>query len=148
MELWRRTDAWGGALCLAIGGLALALMGKLDMGNAAEMGPGFTPVWLARLLMGFGALIVVRAFFVADVVLIKLSVVRPLVAIIGGIVFFAVALPRIGFAATSFLLLLGSAAAGQGFRPREALVVAAVGALAATALFIWGLGLNIAVWPL
>ncbi|MGE0658918.1 MAG: tripartite tricarboxylate transporter TctB family protein [Reyranellaceae bacterium] len=146
MARLRETDFWAGLLCIAVGAAALLLLADTRMGTLASMGPGFMPVWLARVLIGIGVLV---ALFPRSSGPLKLDarVLRPLVLLIGGIVVYALALRPAGFALTSFALLLLAAAAGRGVRWLEALVVAVLGSAAATALFISILKINLPVWP-
>lgn len=141
------TDLWAGLLCIGIGAVALLLLANTRMGTLAAMGPAFMPVWLARILIGVGVLIALRSLASATRLTVDWRKLRPLLLILGSIVFFAVALNWLGFALTSFGLMLMAAAAGRDFRWREALALAAAIAAAATLLFIVALQINIPIWP-
>lgn len=131
---------------MAVGGVALLLLSDTRMGTPASMGPGFMPVWLARILIAIGA--VVALFPRSNATLTPdLRVIRPLLLLIGGIVVYALALRPAGFALTSFALLLLAASAGRGVRWIEALIVAILGSAAATIVFISILKINLPVWP-
>jgi hypothetical protein len=147
MQRFAATDFWAGLLCVAIGGVALFLLADTRMGTVAAMGPAFMPVWLARILIGIGVLISLRSLASDVRLVLDWRKLRPLILILGAIVFFAVALRPLGFATTAFGLLLMAAAAGRDFRWREALLIAIGLAAAASALFIWALGLNLPLWP-
>ncbi|MGE0151551.1 MAG: tripartite tricarboxylate transporter TctB family protein [Reyranellaceae bacterium] len=140
------TDLWAGLLCMAMGGAALLLLADTRMGTVAAMGPGFLPTWLARILVGIGALIALRSAAAARLTP-DWRRLRPLLLILGGVVFFALALRPLGFALTSFVLLLLAAAAGRDFRWREALLAATGVSAAASALFIVALKLNLPLFP-
>ncbi len=147
MQRLAATDFWAGLLCMAIGGIALLLLADTRMGSLAAMGPAFMPVWLARILIGVGAIIALRSLASGTRLVVDLRKLRPLGLILGAIVFFALLLPVLGFALTSFGLLFLAALAGRDFRWREALVASTAIAAAASALFVWILKLNIPLWP-
>lgn len=147
MQRFSATDFWAGLLCMAIGGFALLLLADTRMGTVAAMGPAFAPVWLARILVAIGALIAVRASAANGRLTLDRRRLRPIILILGAVVFFAVALSFLGFALTSFVLLLLAAAAGRDFRWREALLIAAAIAAGASLLFVVALSLNIPLWP-
>lgn len=147
MQRLAATDFWAGMLCMAIGGVALFLLADTRMGTLAAMGPAFMPVWLARILVGIGLLISLRSLSSPTRLVLDWRKLRPLILILGAIVFFALALRFLGFALTAFGLLLLAAAAGRDFRWREALLIALGIAAAASALFVWALGLNLPMWP-
>jgi hypothetical protein len=148
LRAWvRRTDFGGGLLCIAAGALALYLLGGIRMGSLAAMGAGFLPVWLARVLIVLGVLIVLRSLLVMTTVNASRAMLRPLIAVIGAVVFFALALQYFGFLITSAVTLAIASLATRDFRSRETIVIAVIGAAAATLLFVYLLRLNIPVWP-
>ena len=95
MDILRRTDFWGGTLCAAIGALALWLMADLRMGSVAAMGPGFTPVWLARILVGLGLLLALKSVAGSETLRWRWQALRPMVTVLGAIVFFALMLAHL-----------------------------------------------------
>ena len=147
MQRLAAKDLWAGLFCIAIGAIALVLLANTRMGSVAAMGPGFLPTWLARLLIGLGVLIALKSLIGSERLVLNLAVLRPVLMILGGIVLFALLLYPAGFVLTSFLLLLLAAAAGRDFRWREALVIAAAIATAASLLFIVALKINVPLWP-
>ncbi|MDF3073548.1 MAG: tripartite tricarboxylate transporter TctB family protein [Alphaproteobacteria bacterium] len=148
MQRLAARDLWAGLFCIAIGAIALVLLANTRMGAVAAMGPGFLPTWLARLLVGLGVLIALKSMLGSIPSLtLDWRVLRPLLLILGAIVLFALLLRPAGFALTAFALLLLAAAAGRDFRWREALVIAAAIATAASLLFIVALKINVPLWP-
>lgn len=147
MQRFAATDFWAGIFCIAIGAVALLLLADTRMGTLAHMGPAFMPVWLARILVVLGLLISLRSLASSTHLTLDWRKLRPLLLILGSILFFAVALQYLGFALTSFGLLMLAAAAGRDFRWREALVIGALIAAAASLLFIVALQINIPMWP-
>ena len=147
MQRLAARDLWAGLFCIAVGAIALMLLAHTRMGSVAAMGPGFLPTWLARLLIGLGVLIALKSLIGSERLVLNLAVLRPVLLILGGIVLFALLLYPAGFVLTSFLLLLLAAAAGRDFRWREALIIAAAIATAASLLFIVALKINVPLWP-
>jgi hypothetical protein len=147
MQRLAAKDLWAGLFCIAVGVIALLLLANIRMGTVAAMGPGFLPTWLARILIGLGVLIALKSAVSTERLILDWRLLRPLLMILGGIVLFALLLYPAGFALTSFLLLLLAAAAGRDFRWREALLIAAVIATAASLLFIVALKINVPLWP-
>jgi hypothetical protein len=147
MQRLAAKDLWAALFCIAVGVIALLLLANIRMGTVAAMGPGFLPTWLARILIGLGVLIALKSAVSTERLILDWRLLRPLLMILGGIVLFALLLYPAGFALTSFLLLLLAAAAGRDFRWREALLIAAVIATAASLLFIVALKINVPLWP-
>jgi hypothetical protein len=147
MQRLAAKDLWAGLFCIAVGVIALLLLANIRMGSVAAMGPGFLPTWLARILIGLGVLIALKSAVSTERLTLDWRLLRPLLMILGGIVLFALLLYPAGFALTSFLLLLLAAAAGRDFRWREALIIAASIATAASLLFIVALKINVPLWP-
>lgn len=143
----RHSDFGGGLLCIVIGALALYLLSGTRMGSLSAMGAAFLPVWLARILIVLGGCIVMRAFSSAVTLNVSAAMLRPFAVIIGATLFFAAALSHLGFAFTSALTLFVTSFASREFRLKESLLIAVIGAAAATLLFVYLLRLNIAVWP-
>ena len=131
---------------VALGALALGLASPLSVGTAAAMGPGYVPRGLAMLIMVYGAVLGVRALFSGRQPLPSVEL-RPLLLIFGAVALFAILLPIIGLALTSFVLVLCAGFAAYDVRFRENAVAAVTLAAFAVALFVMALGLPIQVWP-
>lgn len=131
---------------VALGALALGLASPLSVGTAAAMGPGYVPRGLAMLIMVYGAVLGVRALFSGRQPLPSVEL-RPLLLIFGAVALFAVLLPLIGLALTSFVLVLCAGFAAYDVRFRENAVAAVTLAAFAVVLFVMALGLPIQVWP-
>lgn len=131
---------------IALGGLALALASPLAVGTAAAMGPGYVPRGLAILIMVYGAVLGVRAMFSGRVAMPEIHW-RPLFLIFGAAALFAVLLPLVGLALTSFALVICAGFAAYDVRLRENAIAALILAAFAVVLFVMALGLPIQVWP-
>ena len=131
---------------IALGGLALALASPLSVGTAAAMGPGYVPRGLAMLIMVYGAVLGVRALFSGRQALPSVEL-RPLFLIFGAVALFAILLPLVGLALTSFALVLCAGFAAYDVRLRENVIAAVTLAAFGVVLFVVALGLPIPVWP-
>lgn len=131
---------------IALGGLALALASPLSVGTAAAMGPGYVPRGLAIVIMIYGAVLGVRALFTGRADMEPMAW-RPLFLIFGAVAVFAVLLPVVGLAVTSFALVICAGFAAYDTRLRENAIAAVVLAAFAVVLFVMALGLPIPVWP-
>ena len=134
------------AFLVALGALAFALAGELNVGTAAAMGPGYVPRGLALIIMIYGLVLGLRAAFAGHVVFPEMAW-RPLFLISPSVALFAVLLPFTGLAITSLAVVICSGLASYDVRLRENAVLAVALAIFAVLLFVTVLGLPIPVWP-
>lgn len=135
-----------GLFLVAVGALALVLVADLPMGSAARMGAGYVPRALAVLVILFGLGLGGRALVAGRIAFPDVAW-RPVVLIGAAVGLFALALPRLGLALTSFLVVLVAGLASRDVRLGETVVVALALAAFAVGLFVHLLGLPLAVWP-
>ncbi|MCB1388110.1 MAG: tripartite tricarboxylate transporter TctB family protein [Rhodobacteraceae bacterium] len=142
-----RRDMLAGALLvvlgLASGGYALA---HYRVGSAASMGPGFFPVVLGGALALLGVAVGIAGWLRgrpgAPVVLKP----RALLAVVAGVLAFAVAIRPLGFVPASFLLVVLSALADPASRPATIGLLAAGLTLLSWLIFVVGLGMPLAAF--
>ena len=140
-------DFYAGLLFVAFGLAALVMAQAYPLGTAARMGPGYFPRLLGVLLVGLGA-------FQSLISLRSKSPLRPewhwrpLFILLASVGLFILVTPWLGLIAAGLALVFVSSAASREFRPREALIVGAIQGAAAAALFVYGLGVPLPVWPL
>jgi hypothetical protein len=139
-------DFFAGLLFVAFGIAAIAIGSGYPLGTAARMGPGYFPRILGILLIGFGATIAARGLKLQGKPILFGSP-KPMVIVLGSVALFAFLSPHIGLVLASVMLIVLSSAGSAQFRWREALVSGVVLAAGAVLVFIWGLGLQFAVWP-
>lgn len=98
-----RKDLACGLLFVAIGaGFALHAWANLRIGRAFAMGPGFFPVALGLILAAFGAIVALGSFN-RPAEAFGAVPWRGVALILGAVLFFAVAVRRLGFAPTIFI---------------------------------------------
>lgn len=138
-------DALAGLLFLLLGGAFGWGAHGHALGSAAAPGPGYLPLGLSLMLAAIGLALLVRGLTRAGVPLPRLAL-RPLLAVLGGVLLFALLLPRTGLAVALPPLVLASALARPGARWREVALTALLLTLACGVVFIHGLGLNLRWW--
>jgi hypothetical protein len=140
---------WSGVMFIALG-IAFAWGAtEYDFGSTANPGPGYFPFGLGVLLALLGAVILFTALTIETEGGEPIGAVawRPFFVILGSVVLFGAALPRLGLIVTLPLMIILASFAGEGFRWASAIASAVVLTALSYAAFIWGLGLVIPVWP-
>jgi putative tricarboxylic transport membrane protein len=148
MHRIRSQRDFAGGLVLAVLGVAvLWLTSELRVGRATNMGPGYLPRLLAWLVLGVGLLIALRAFFAHHEDRLERWPWWRMAAVLVPIVIFGYTVKAIGLVASGAVLCFLSALAAHDRKLGEALAFAILLPLAAAALFIFGLGLPLSIWP-
>jgi hypothetical protein len=132
---------------LAGAGFSLGAL-NYKIGEAARMGPGWFPFWVGVLLAVVGLITAaggVRATAPED------KVQKPDLAavawILGAVVLFGLLLQPLGLVVSLAALVLVSSMASHEFGWKGALLTAAVLIVFSTGVFIWGINLQIPLWP-
>jgi hypothetical protein len=149
MKLKSQRDFWSGLLFVLIGlACAWAATGH-DFGTSAEPGPGYLPFGLGLLLAFFGGLVLFKSLAIESEGNDPVGFVawRPLLLIIGAIVFFGYGLPRLGLVCTVPVLVLTALLAAGKVRWPRALVSVVMLTAGAWALLVYGLKLAVPLWP-
>jgi hypothetical protein len=131
-------------LALAVGGLWVAQ--DYPLGTAVRMSAGYVPRLLCMLLALLGAFILASGLTIDGTPIGRVRL-RPVLLIPAAVIAFALTIQTLGLvAATLLITLLGSYATPRA-RLGEILITAAVLALLTVAIFVWGIGLLIPIWP-
>lgn len=150
MKIKSQRDFWSGLMFLVVGvAFAWASISNYSFGTSARPGPGYFPFGLGALLALLGAVVAFKALTLEseDGQLIGDIAWRPLAIVVGAIVVFGFALPRLGMAVTLPLLITITSLAGDKVRWRDVLLSCVILTVGSWAVFIWGLNLVIPVWP-
>lgn len=157
MRIKSQRDFFAGLLYIVIGGGFAIGATNYTVGTAARMGPGYFPLMVGLLLAFLGAIVLFRSLVIAtpDGDPIGKWAWRPLVYIIlanflfgillGGIP--SLGIPAMGVIIAILVLTLVSARAGPEFRLKEVIILAIILAVGSWAVFVWGLNLQLQVWP-
>jgi len=133
------------AFLVALGALAFALSSQLSIGSAAAMGPGYVPRGLSIIIMAYGLVLVVRAILSGWQSFPEIAF-RPILLISASVALFAIMLPLVGLAITSFAVVICAGFAAYDVRLRENAVVALILSAFGVLLFVKALGLPIPIW--
>jgi Tripartite tricarboxylate transporter TctB family len=149
VKIKSQKDFWSGLMFVLVG-IAFAWGAtNYSFGSSARPGPGYFPFGLGVLLALLGAVILFKALTIesegGDP--IGAWAYRPTFFIVGVIVAFGLALPRLGMIISLPLLVIVASMAGDEFKWREAALNAAILTLMSWVIFIKGLKLTIPVWP-
>jgi len=116
-------------------------------GNSARMGPGYFPTLISGLLITLGVLVALRGVVVEGHKPGNFHF-RPLFLVLASVVLFGFALERLGLMIAIFTLVVLASLGENEFRKREVLILASILAMGSFLVFIYGLRLQIPVWPL
>lgn len=139
-------DVLTGATFITIACWGLWLAKGLKVGTAVRMGPGWLPNASAYLLIALGIAIAIRSLF-ADEEKLDRWYPRPLILICAAIAFFSFALDRLGLPITICGVVIIAGLADTETRWHETLILAVGLAVAASLIFVNGLGLPMPLWP-
>ena len=140
-------DFWSGVMFVAIGLFAIVYAGNAyTLGTAARMGPGYFPRILGLLLVGLGAILVVRSFRLAGPAVPRFHW-KEIGIVLGSVVVFGLVVERLGIALSTVGLIVVASAASREWRPKESLLVGLVLAVLATLVFVVGLNILLPIWP-
>jgi putative tricarboxylic transport membrane protein len=139
-------DLAAGLMFAAWGVAGLAFGRELPIGIALRMGPGYVPWLLSWALILLGTVIAVKGAVFGGEPLTRWNV-RPLIVLPLALLAFAVLIEPAGLPIAALTVVIAGAAAGPEFRLGEVVILALCLAVCSVGLFIYGLGLPMAVWP-
>lgn len=142
----RMDAAAAGALLGAIGLFAVIQAGRWELGDLMTVGPGVMPMVLGLLMIFLGLLVAAeRSVPVPE----PAASAKPLAAILGSILAFALLIRSTGLVPATFALVLIAGLAETRYRPVTLLVTALLLTVSSYLIFIKALGVPIVpfVWP-
>jgi putative tricarboxylic transport membrane protein len=139
-------DLAAGLFFLAIAGGALWVAWDYPTGTAVRMSSGYFPRLLCLLLALIGLFVALRSLAVDGPALTAVRL-RPVLLVSAAIVAFAFSIQTLGLVLATVLITVIGGLASPQVRVLEMVAVAVGLALMATAIFIWGIGLPIPIWP-
>ena len=141
-ELRNNKDFWAGMMLIGFGAAAILIARDYRFGSAHDMGPGFFPTVLGGILITFGICIMAVGLRSNEKIQGHLSL-RVLIMVPLSLVLFGILIKHSGFITALVALIFVASASGREFKVVESLLLSVVLIVAATLLFIWGLGLPI-----
>ncbi len=139
-------DFAAGLLFMGLAAFALWIARDYPVGTAVRMSSGYFPRLLCFLLLAIGVFVTLRALKRDGPAITRVRF-RPLVLVTAAVVVFAYAIQTVGVVIATVLLVLIGGYASPRVRLVEMAAAAVVLALLTVAIFIWGIGLPIPVWP-
>jgi putative tricarboxylic transport membrane protein len=146
IRIRNQQDFAAGLLFVAIAAFALWIARDYPTGTAVRMSSGYVPRLLCLLLLAIGTFVSLRALAIDGPPITRVRP-RPLVLVTAAIVVFASTIQTLGVVIATVLLVLIGGYASPRVRLIEMVAAAVVLALVTIAIFIWGIGLPIPVWP-
>ena len=136
-------------LLYIVAGLGFAVGAtQYKLGSADRMGPGYFPLWLGLLLALIGAVVLagsVRAKTRAEAM--PRMDLKTLAWILGSVALFGLLLQPMGLVISLVALVLVSSVASHEFGWKGALLNALLLLVICVGAFIFGLGLQLPLWP-
>jgi hypothetical protein len=140
-------DLLAGVIMAGLGALGLWAGRDLTFGTPAMMGPGFLPAIICGLLCVIGVAVFAKGLVKPSQSIEQVNI-KPLLILVAAIAGFAFFGERLGFViATIWLIVVGSLADPES-RWREIAWSAAILTTLGALLFIYGLGVQMPIWPL
>lgn len=153
MTLRNAKDFWSGVLFAAVGLFFIVTVQELRLGTAARMGPAYFPTILGGLLTLLGLLLVLRGFLSrASLTTVDAHRVEPfhwriLTLILGSVLIFSFLLNTCGVLLAVGAMIFVSACAEKKVHWKETLAVVVVLDAIVWVTFVYGIGMQIPVWP-
>jgi hypothetical protein len=146
MRIHINQDFAAGLMFAAWGVAGLWLGRHYPVGTSLRMGPGYMPWMLCWLLIAFGALIAAKGAMTPGEALARWYF-RPLLLVSAGLMTFALLIENVGLPAAVMATAIVGATGGREFRLVEVVLLAIGLAVGAVAIFVWGLGLPMQIFP-
>jgi hypothetical protein len=148
LRIRNQKDVAAGLLYVVFGAaFSLGALGY-KLGEPARMGPGWFPFSIGILLIIVGAITALSGMrATSGEHKVKAIELRTLAWVTGAVVLFGLLLQPLGMVAALAVLVIVSSLASHEFTWKGALATTAVLILFSTGVFIWGINLQIPLWP-
>ena len=149
MRIKSQKDFVSGILLVIVGAAFAVGATNYSFGVAVRPGPGYFPFGLGIILALLGVVVLFSAFKQERKGGDPIGKIpwRPLLCVVGAIVFFGFFLPRLGFVISFPIMIVLTAAGSNEFTWKDALLNAAILTVMSYAIFFYGLQLTIPLWP-
>ena len=143
-----RKDVLACLLFMAVAVVGLWASRHYPIGTTTRMGTGYVPRLLCWLLLGLGVAVVAIGWRGAGgSIELGRPIWRAIVFVPLSLLAFALLIGRFGVIAATVAVVAIGALASRESRPFEVAVAALALVLLTLAIFVWGVGLPIPVWP-
>ncbi|MGO4303817.1 MULTISPECIES: tripartite tricarboxylate transporter TctB family protein [unclassified Cupriavidus] len=148
MRIRSQKDFASGLLFILVGfGFSFVARGY-SMGTAAKMGPGYFPFWLGVVLALLGALVLWGSLSskMEEDQLARWDI-KTLLWILGAVVLFGLLLKPLGMVLSVLVLVLVSSMASHEFSWKGTVLNAIILVVISLGAFVYGINLQMPVWP-
>ncbi len=146
MNIRAPKDFWSGVMFCGFAAIAVLAARGHSLGTAGKMGPGYFPLLLGCVLGLLGAILIGRSL-VLDGEPVPRIHIFPLLVITVAVCLFGLLIEPFGVVIALAVLTVVTAWAGPQFRLAEAVTLAAVLIAFSVGVFVYLLGLPLAIWP-
>jgi hypothetical protein len=142
-----KPDVLAGFMFIAFAVWGFVASRELDVGTSVSMGPGYFPRVISGLLLALGITIAGAGFLTPAAPFVKDWSIRPLLLVSVAALSFALLLQGMGIVIAITITVIVGSFAGERLRPFDLLLLVASLILASIALFVWGIGIPLPIWP-
>ncbi|MEM5276757.1 tripartite tricarboxylate transporter TctB family protein [Cupriavidus taiwanensis] len=148
MRIRSQKDFASGLMFILVGfGFSWVARGY-SMGTAAKMGPGYFPFWLGIVLALLGALVLWGSLSSkSEEDSLARWDIKTLLWILGSVVLFGLLLKPLGMVLSVLVLVLVSSMASHEFSWKGAILNSIILVLISLGAFVYGINLQMPVWP-
>jgi hypothetical protein len=146
MRIRAPKDFWSGLMFCGFAAVAILAARGYSLGTAGKMGPGYFPLLLGAVLAGLGLILIGRSLVLEGEPVPRLHVL-PIAVIAFAVGLFGLMIEPLGLVVTLAVLTVVTAWAGADFRIVETGVLAVALIAFSVGVFVYLLGLPIALWP-
>ena len=146
MRIRAPKDFWSGVMFCGFAAVALLAARGYSLGTAGKMGPGYFPLLLGLVLAGLGLLLIGRSLVLDGEPVPRLHLL-PIAVIAFAVALFGLMIEPLGLVVTLAILTIVTAWAGPEFRLAESAVLAVALIAFSIGVFVYLLGLPLALWP-
>ena len=146
MRIRAPKDFWSGVMFCGFAAVGILAARGYSLGTAGKMGPGYFPLMLGGVLAVLGGILIARSVVLDGEPLPRIHVV-PLTVIALAVCLFGLLIEPLGLVVALAVLTVLSAWAGPQFRLTETVALTAVLTAFSIGVFVYALGLPLAIWP-
>jgi len=146
MRIRAPKDFWSGLMFCGFAAVGILAARGYSLGAAGKMGPGYFPLLLGLVLAALGLFLIGRSVVLEGEPLPRFHVL-PLAVIAVAVCLFGLLIEPLGLVVALAVLTVLTAWAGPQFRLTETLALTVALILFSVGVFVYGLGLPLAIWP-
>jgi len=148
MRIRNEENFWSGVMFVAIGAGFAAAAQRHSFGTLQALGPGWFPTVVGGSMVALGSALAVRAVGKsASRARISRIGWRGVIAVLGALILFSVALPYLGIVVSLALLVSGSTLGAHNVRFRDGAAATILLTVLGALIFVVALGVQVQVWP-